>query len=497
MMSTRPSFVPGRRYRVALNVAVAVLSLLVILATVNHLASVHLRWRRDLSTFQDFELSPLTRQVLAGITNEVKVTVLFPRDSDLYGHIDTMLREYSGLQPRLKVRKVDYVSDPATALLVRAGYKLGQEEVNLVLFDNGSQYVRVAEAELSAYDTNLNDLMSGKQREIRRSGFKGEMLFTSALANLAMTNRVSAAFVIGHDEHRPDSEDQLYGQSNLAKLLASKSVTVSTLRLDGTNAIPPECQLLLITGPTQPFLPAEVERLGRFLAGGGRVLLTLNASAPGWTPLDDLLNTWGMIAPPIYAADADHTLGGFSLVATNFASHPVTLPLARKDSRLLFQRPRVVGTLSAGMLPADAPKAQVLVTTGPGGVTKSDLRGGIPAFRPGLDKTGEIPLAAAAEKGGVAGVAVGRGNGRLVVVGDSMVFGNAAFNNQGNVDFAELTFAWLLDRTQLLAIGPKPIREYRLYLTPRQGRTVKWTLLGFLPGSVVALGFVVWSRRRS
>jgi hypothetical protein len=77
------------------------------------------------------------------------------------------------------------------------------------------------------------------------------------------------------------------------------------------------------------------------------------------------------------------------------------------------------------------------------------------------------------------------------------MFGNDAFNNPGNVDFAELTLAWLMDRTELLAIGPKPVREYRLYLTPAQHRAIRWTLLGLLPGSVLLLGFVVWFRRRN
>ena len=497
MTSPRPSFVSSRRYRVALTVLVAVVSLLVIMALVNHLAAAHFRWRRDLSTLRGFELSPLTHQVLSGLTNEVKVTVLFQRGADLYGHIDSLLREYTELQPRLRVRMGDYVSDPSTAILVRAGYKLAQDEANVVLFDNGSRVVRVAEAELSTYDANLNDLVTGKQREIRRSGFKGELLFTSALFNLSNTNLLRAAFVIGHDEHRPDNEDQLIGYRTFANLLASKSVSVSTQRLDGTNEIPVGCQLVVIAGPSQPFLPGEVERVERFLAGGGRVLLTLNSSIPVRTGLETLLQSWGISTPLTYVIDPEHTWGVVSVLATNFAGHPITIPLARNESRLFFQRPRVVGTLPAERLPADSPKAQVLVTTGPAGMTQSDLRTGLPAFHPGVDAVGEIPLAAAAEKGGVAGVAAGHGTGRLVVVGDSMVFGNWAFTSPGNVDFAELTLAWLLDRTQLLAIGPKPIREYRLYLTPAQSRTMKWTLLGVLPGSVLSMGFFVWFRRRS
>jgi hypothetical protein len=492
-----PSFVPGQRYRIAIGVAVGLVSLLVIVVLGNHLAVTRLRWRADVSSFGRFDLSPLTRQVLAGMTNDVRVTVLFPRDSDLYGNIEGLLREYSELQPRLRVRTVDYEAEPATALLVRAGYKLRPEDANMVLFDGGSQVVRVAETELSSYDANLSEMAKGSRREIRRSGFKGEQLFTSALANLANTNTLNAAFVVGHDENRNDSDDPLMGHSLFARLLASKATGVGQRRIDGTNEIPADVQLLVIVGPAQPFLPVEAERIARFLAGGGRVLLTLNSTYPIRSGLEEILRDWGIVAPPVYVADTNNTMGSFSVIATNFASHPVTMPLARNESRLFFQRPRLVGTLPPELMPADAPKAQILVSTGPGGVTKSELRSGTPSFNPAIDRMFEVPLAAASERGGVAEVAAGRGNGRLLVLGDSMVFGNSAFNSPGNVDFAELSLAWLMDRTQLLAIGPKPIREYQLFLTPRQTSTVKWTLLGVLPGSVLALGFLVWFRRRS
>lgn len=498
MSQRTPSFVPVRRFRIAVSVLVGVLSAIVIVGLVNHLAAGRLRWRRDFSSSGRFQLSPLTLQVLGGMTNDVKVTVLFPRDSDLFGHIDGLLREYSDLQPRIHTRFVDSDAEPVTAVQVRTSYKLGPEDANLVVFDAGGQVVRIAESELSTYDANINEMMAGRQREVRRSAFKGESLFTSALSNLASTNRVHACFLTGHDESRPDSEDRLTGYFRFAGILSAKSASVATIRLDGTNEVPTDCQLLVIPGPTQPFLPVEVERITRFLDGGGRVLLALNEVNPTVRlGLDRVLFDWGIVAPPAYAGDTNQTLSGFDVIATNLGSHPITLPLIRNEARVFSHRPRVVAPLPMDQRPADAPKATVLVSTGPSGMTKSDFRNGTVAFKPGVDGRGPIPMAAAAERGGVAGVAAGRGTARLVVVGDYLMFGNDAFNNPGNVDFAELTLAWLMDRTELLAIGPKPVREYRLYLTPAQHRAIRWTLLGILPGTVLLLGFVVWFRRRN
>ncbi|MFM8359358.1 MAG: hypothetical protein ACKOET_12485, partial [Verrucomicrobiota bacterium] len=146
---------------------------------------------------------------------------------------------------------------------------------------------------------------------------------------------------------------------------------------------------------------------------------------------------------------------------------------------------------------ADAPKAEVLAATSGAGLTRSDIRNDSIAFQPGVDQRGEIPLAVAAEKGGVSGVTTGRGTGRLVVVGDVSAFGNEVLSSYRNAAFAELAAAWLLDKSQLLAIGPRPLQEYRLELSPAQVRTLQALLLAGLPGSVLLLGLGIWFRRRS
>lgn len=106
-------------------------------------------------------------------------------------------------------------------------------------------------------------------------------------------------------------------------------------------------------------------------------------------------------------------------------------------------------------------------------------------------------MAAAVEKGGLDGVAANRGATRNVVIGDSWMFGNEYLAAGSNRDFANLTLAWLLDRSNFLAIGPKPLSEYRLNLTDRQMTLLRAALLAGMPGVVLTLGFAVWFRRRT
>ena len=66
-----------------------------------------------------------------------------------------------------------------------------------------------------------------------------------------------------------------------------------------------------------------------------------------------------------------------------------------------------------------------------------------------------------------------------------------------NRDFLGYAVNWLLDRPALLqGIGPRPVAEFRLQMTPAQRRDVRWLLLGALPGVVLLFGGLVWLVRR-
>ena len=110
--------------------------------------------------------------------------------------------------------------------------------------------------------------------------------------------------------------------------------------------------------------------------------------------------------------------------------------------------------------------------------------------------SGAVPLMAAVEKGTIPGVAADTGSTRLVVVGDSLFLVNAMIEFDANRDFVSLAVNWLLDRTQLLAIGPRPVHEYRISLTQSQMSGARWILMGAMPGVVLLAGLLVWAGRR-
>jgi hypothetical protein len=489
--SSSRSFSAGQRWSIRFNVVVSIAAACALVVMANYLALRYFQrfhWASDPA----YRISALTVQLLKSLTNDVKVVVFFDRWDPLYRPVQALLKEYAVTSPKLQVEYVDYPRDLARATLVKQHYQfafLGAN--NLVLFDANGKTASVFQNQLSEYD--LSGLLGGQTNEIKRTSFKGEQLFNAALLNVTDARARKAYFLQGHREHDPESDDQIEGYSKFGSLLRLCNTQVEKLRLQGTNDVPADGDLLIVAGPRDRFLEVELDQIDRYLNRGGRLLALLRSGSA--SNLDRALSKWSVEVGDNLVRDADNTKTGFDLVTTNFTGHAIVRNLF--NSQLYLYLPRSVDRQREARPRPDSARAEVLFLTGKSGTALTDIRSGAPTPSP-RDRRGEIPLAVAVEKGGVQGVAASQGATRIVVVGESLFLGNKAIDNYGNYDFAFLAVNWLLDRPQLQGgVGPRPIREYKLIMTVGQRQYVRAILLAAMPGGILLLGLVVWWRRRS
>jgi hypothetical protein len=371
--------------------------------------------------------------------------------------------------------------------MIQKEYRLSTSgEGDRVIFESGGRVKVVYDRELSEIDYGA--VLQG--REVRRTGFKGEQLFTSALYSLADPKPVRAYFVQGHSEHDPNSQEELGGYLRFAQLLDESNVQWGKVLRLGEEGIPGDCQLLIVAGPKQPFSREELEQMEEYLRRGGRLLALINIdSVNKQIGLERLLLDWGVEIGRNFVTDAAQSKAGDpgQLIVGEFGTHAIMKPLA--GSRLVLFLPRSVTLRTGANQSADAPKGVELAFTSPQGEIR--LNDGPP------ERTGKIPLIAAVERGSIQGISASRGAARIVVVGESLFLGNVGIEFQANRDFARSAVNWLLNREVLLdAIGPRPITEYRVTLTRAQMETARWLLLAVFPGIVLLAGTVVWVRRR-
>lgn len=494
-MATDPPTVrrlsPAYRWLIGANVLAGVTAMLALVLMVNYLAARHLNWRFHWTTNKQWQLSPLTVRLLKSLTNDVTVVVFFDKDRSpsLYSSITGLLKEYSQVNPRIRVDSIDYVNSPSAGELFKQRYKRSfKTDHDLVLFECNGKTKEIYDKELSEYD--LSNLLSGRSREVPRTAFKGELLFTSALISVTDPTQPRAYFLEGHGEYSPDSDQEQTGYSKMASVLRERNLEVNRLSLQGTNEVPPDA-LLIIAGPTHQLQDTEVKKVDDFLDHGGRLLCLLRQGAR--TGLEKTLTDWGVaISNNTLVYEGNNAQAGY-LLTTNFTDHPTVSPLV--DVGLVLVLPLPVGRRPVIKPDAGAPAVKEIIFSSTNGVTSEFHTGQLSPRQ--TDPHGAIPMAVAVEKGGIQGVRADRGATRLVVVGESMFLDNQLIETVANRDFAALAADWLLDRTQLLGgIGPRPIKEYRILMTKTQLRQVRWILLGGFPGGVLLLGLVVWWIRR-
>lgn len=479
----KQSFTRGLRWRHGFNVAIAVLSAFAILAMVNYLAARH-SWRYNWSNAAANRLSPLTVKVLGALTNDVKVIVYFDPDEPLYSSVSGMIKDYESHSPRLQVEFVDY-RYPGRATVIRNDYRLeAGSESGRIIFDCAGRTKTVLAGELSEFKVT--------EKEIRRAGFKGEQLFTQAIVSVTTPRKVKAYFLGGHGEGSPLSSDDQTGFSRFATMLKEADVPVDMFEALHSRDVPEDCSMLVIAGPTTPFNREEIERLDKYLSGGGRLFVMFNmfnAKIPR-LGLEDLLANWSIDVGANYVSDKPRmgTKDAILLLTSQFGAHQITRPLLRSTVTMVL--PRTVSPREGAANRADAAKPIAILFTGDQGI----------AYGPAGQTyaTGELPIAVAAEKGGIQGVAADRGATRVVAIGSSAALANRILTEGANADFAILAANWLLSRDVFLSgeIPPRAIAEYRINVTEQQMKTLRMVFLGAAPWGALLVGVVVWMRRR-
>lgn len=446
-----------------------------------------------LSSQTRVQLSSRTVSILHSLTNHVDVTVYYDRDDKMYSTIMALLDEYHRIDPRINVKVVDYERDPAEAAVITQKYHLPAQGLhpdkppakNLIIFDcEGRSKLLPGDSLVQLGPKGMKD----KEIEFGPVAFRGEMAFTATLLAVTNPKPFTAYYLLGQGEPSPgDGGDN--GYSKFDAILEENYIRLLPLMSLAGGGVPPDCKLLIIAGPRQRFSDTELAKIEHYISQGGSALVMLDYfSITQPTGLEDLL-----------ADDYDVNVGAEvvqdrtspvedAVVVVNFNSkQAVVNPLM--DSKLEMILPRPVGPKMDPNAPPDAPTVTWLAASSEDSFLSVE-RGAQPR---------SYPLMVAVEgnsanKGAPNPVA----NVRMIVIGDDMFLNNKFIEGGANRDFAGYAVNWLLDRGPMLlqGIGPRPVVEYRLMITKTQLRNVRWLVIGAFPAAVLALGGLVWVRRR-
>jgi gliding motility-associatede transport system auxiliary component len=486
------------RYGAAGVVALVLVIGLVFMA--NWLGARHYK-RWDWTSSKLYTLSEKSLDLVRGLETEVRIVVFMVPSSPLFGQAQELLERYAAASDEIVLSTIDPEREPLKTKALAEQF--GITMADTVVFIAGDRTKYVTSEQMVEYD--YSGMQYGQQPTVK--AFRGEEEFTSAIQSLVISSVPKIYFVTGHGEATPTV------QGNGALAGRSLSILMDKMKKDNmvgeevsllSGVIPDDADVIAIIGPTRPYTEAEIAALDGFLDSGGRALVALDPliEADGTmrqTRLEAFLAGRGVMVNDDLVVDPSRKLPFFDLSAvylTDFADHPVTTGL--DGIAVLF-------TVTRSLI-IDSDDARILVETSAEGWGETDLgmllRGEAVVFDGGLDTEGPVAAAVVVESGTQA-ENVGDGltgdseiNARLAVFGDSDFLTDVDIGNAGNEILAMNTLNWLAARDHSMGIPPHDMESMSLYIDQQKMRIILVVVLLVMPGAAIAMGIMVWRRRK-
>ena len=430
-----------------------------VLVIVFSLGSLFSRWnvRFDLTPSQKYSLAPITVQILDTITFPIQAIVFYRRgDREKHDELLSLMHQENRLfQYRL------YDLDRTPGLAQRHG--------------------------VTAYGTVI--LESADNRVTRPMVDEERML--NALLRVSQRQK-TVYFLVGHGENNPGDSQERNGYGVVRQVLETENYQVRPLALLQTQQVPPDADLVIVSGPKEDLAPAELTALTAYLEAGGNTFLMLD---PFTVPhLSAYLTQFGLRLDEDVVIDEERGVAGgepLMPIISDFAEE--IFPRRLSGSPILpYTRPIRVQDGQAIPFAFSSEGSWALKNR-----DRAEQEGLY--FKEGEDERGPIPVAAVAEVGA-------ERSGKLVVLGDSDFVNNFYVRIPGNVDFFMNTVGWMLGRQQLISMGRNPggIPDQKRVSTPRQSLYLSelqknrffWLMVVLEPAVVLSLGLFVAVQRR-
>ena len=295
--------------------------LLAILLNINYLATEH-NIVSDWSYLQVTTLSDSSRTMVVDLQKELQVYAFMSRDDEIYPFVNDYLESLASANNRLvKASVIDKELRPMIAEKYR-------------VHANGNLVLAFADDEKKYQKIYLGTELRIARRKLRDLDGQFQKAFLQLTASAQQVY-----FYQGHDEftwqYRQDKQRSLRA---LRALFKKRNYQLREFSLDTGSArqVPDDAALVVIVGPRQPFIDAEVSSLRQYLDNGGKALIFLDVEHQG--PLIDFLQETGLqFHGQVLANDRSYVAlrksvrDRWSIISNNFTSHPAVTTLAEHD----------------------------------------------------------------------------------------------------------------------------------------------------------------------
>ena len=452
-----------------------VLSLVVlaILIAVNVLAGqLPSSWTQfDISAAQLYSLTADTKAVVTNLDQDVtiywisqagKEDTVIQKLLDRYGELSdhlTMVRKDPDVYPTFAQQ---YTDEAVTnnSLVVECGDKsryISYEDIYQV--DTGSYYTTGSVSQ----------------------SFDGEGQITSAIDYVVSTDLPQVYLLGGHGE-------AALSQTFSDELERSNYETVADFSLLNVDAVPEDCDVLLINAPTSDLAEEEVTLLRDYLAAGGKVLVLSGPQQDTTLPnLQSLLGDYGVTVAEGVVVDNNRDHYAFTapyVLMPDIQSSDITAPLLEGDYH-------VIVPIAAGLTVGDSGDATVtaLLQTSDEAFSKAAGYAMTTYDKEDGDIDGPFTLAVSVEDPSC---------GSLVWVASDYLLDDLynSYSSGANLDFVMNSFSWMIGDPDAVSIRSKSLDYNYLTISSSSATWLKVCMIGIVPLAFLLLGVDEVLRRR-
>ncbi len=243
-----------------------------------------------------YTMTDTLEKELSGITQDVEI--IFCTDADyLFGNDETRYpyitcKQLAAANEHISLRHINVVTDPSSA----DPYRQSPSTViswDDIIVSSGGRYKILSAAAFYAAEDGEKVAYNGEYR-----------IATAVLSLTSYKDGPAAYFTVGHGERYylegdAGSDPTL---SSFYELLLDAGLRVDKIDLDAVEAVPEDCALLVMCGPTEDYanenfndyyaLPA-LEKIDRYLDNNHSLMVFRDAFAPDMPALNEYLHEWG------------------------------------------------------------------------------------------------------------------------------------------------------------------------------------------------------------
>jgi ABC-type uncharacterized transport system involved in gliding motility auxiliary subunit len=458
-----------RETRYGINAFVYTLIVLAIIVVIQAIFTVN-SGQIDLTKNKRHTLSDETIKALHSLTTDIDAYYFYSLQAR-NGQVEDLLKRYEQGSPKFRASSVDADKNPMTAK------RFNVDRYGIVV---------LARKDSGAFE---------KVDQLAEEGI------TNGLIRITKGEKKKIYFTKGHGEPQLDApQNEKTGYSALKQEIQSYNYTAQDIELfSAQGGVPQDCAMLVVAGPQSDLFDPEITAIKQYLRRGGKMLMLYSAfqSLP---KLNALMKSCGVIVHNDVVVDKlGRMFGGDVLmpIISSYEYHDIT-----KGFRVATFFPMCrTFDLKGGVTGV---QLQGLAKTNQGSWGETDLtaiKKGSASNDPKADYQSPLSVAAvinidnsvfAAD----AGSATVNTKAAIVIMGSSDMANNSYLSSSGNKDFILNSINWLAGQGDMISIRPKDNSFEPIFLSKIQGRLVFIIPTIFLPLVVIAVGVLVFARRR-